>query len=178
MADNTEGASRTNQRNGSEDPPLRARGVGRLEIRPALNDLAVGNAPNDDAGEFQTLVGGGVGASPMVADDDFIVFGDEVFDGDVKVRNFFEGGADVLDGSLRAGREAGRDVGAVIHEAGGEIDFADLEIFAVDEFFEMIADEVFHFGVRHVSFWIFDFRLLRRRAHARSPSLRNCSAGV
>jgi hypothetical protein len=53
----------------------------------------------------------------------------------------------------------------VIHEAGGEIDFADLEIFAVDEFFEMIADEVFHFGVGHGGFWIFDFRLLRRSAH-------------
>jgi hypothetical protein len=29
----------------------------------------------------------------------------------------------------------------------------------------MIADEVFHFGVGHGGFWIFDFRLFRRSAH-------------
>jgi hypothetical protein len=73
------------------------------------------------AGEFEALSGGGVGAGPVVANDYFVVLGYQVFDGYMQVRNFFQCGAYVLHGTLRAWRETWRNVGAVIDEGRSEI---------------------------------------------------------
>lgn len=104
-----------------EAPRLGACRVGSFEVSPPLGDLAVGDSPNDDSGEFEALTGCGVGAIPVVANDHFVVFGDELFNDYPQVGNFFECGADVLDGARGPRREAGRDVGAVIEKVGCEI---------------------------------------------------------
>jgi hypothetical protein len=75
-------------------------------------------------------------------------------------------------GALRAGREARRDVGAMIDEAGSEIQFADADVLAVNEFHEMSADEVLHFRVGHAGFGVFLFREFQRCVQPGSPSYR------
>ena len=59
-------------------PNLGSYGVRRLEMSPALYDLAVGDAPDNYAREFQALAGCGVGSDPVIANDQFVAFGDEI----------------------------------------------------------------------------------------------------
>src|SRR6202165_5703681 len=119
---------------------LASHGVRTLKVSPALDDPAVGNPPNHNSGEFEALIGGRIGARPMVANYNFVVLGDEVFDGYLQVGNFLEGGADVLDSPRRSRRKSRGDVGAVIHKAGREIHVTDAQVFPVYEFLKMIAD--------------------------------------
>src|SRR5260370_20431837 len=76
---------------------LFARGMRAFQVSPALNDLPVGDPPNHDSGEFQTLFGSRIRARPMIAHHHFVVFSDHVFDNHAKIGNLLERGAHVLN---------------------------------------------------------------------------------
>ena len=52
-------------------------------------DLTFGDAPDHNAAEFQLLAGCWIGRDPAVADGDFVVLGDDVFDLHVQVGGIF-----------------------------------------------------------------------------------------
>src|SRR5450755_1914970 len=66
------------------EPPLRS--AWRLDACPALDDLAVGESPDNDALERDFLSARAVGGVPDVATHDLVAFGDHVLDRDLEIR--------------------------------------------------------------------------------------------
>ena len=64
----------------------------RFEISPALNQLAVSDAPDNDPAEFNFLAVRAIRRAPGVAHNHLVAFGDDVFDGDANVWKALEGG--------------------------------------------------------------------------------------
>jgi hypothetical protein len=75
----------------------------------------------------------------MVAHHDFVVLGDHVFDGHMKVGNLFQRGPNVLDRTRRSLGHSRRHVRPAIDKRGCEIHFAGAQILPVHEFFKVVA---------------------------------------
>src|SRR5215472_12350345 len=79
------------------------RRMGRLKVGPALEQLSMRNAPNDDVAKLNSLTIRCVSGTPGIADDNFVSFGNDVFDRDMNVGKPLEGRCKITLGAFRAG---------------------------------------------------------------------------
>jgi len=57
-----------------------------LQVSPRFRQLALTDPPNHDAAELDALLGFLISYAPRVSDHNFLSFSDNVFDGDVNIR--------------------------------------------------------------------------------------------
>src|SRR5258708_30075593 len=102
-----------------------------LQVSPPLGQPAFHDPPDDDAAELDLVPGCFVGGAPRVSDDNFISFGDDVFDGDVNIGEPLKGRRKILLGAGRSGRQAGWYIRPVLLIVGREIAIRRGEILTV-----------------------------------------------
>ena len=117
-------------------------GMRRLQVCPALRQLASNNPPDDDPCELDLLSGFAVRCAPGVADDDFIPFGDNILDRHVNIGKALESGGKVLLGTFWSRRQTWWNIGAVLLVIGRKIPIRGPEVLPVDEILKMASNEV------------------------------------
>lgn len=73
-----------------------------LQVGPPFREFSFHDPPNDDATELNLLPGYLVHGTPCVSDDNFVAFGDDVFDRDVNIRKPPKRSREILLGASRA----------------------------------------------------------------------------
>jgi len=87
----------------------------------------------------------------VIPHHNFVVFRNHVLNLHMKVGKTLERPSDVLDRARGSGRGSGRNIRAVIHKIGREVQVSDVDVLSVHELFKMVANELAAFGVRHSS---------------------------
>src|SRR5580704_1534345 len=133
---------------------LCALGMRRFQKSPSLGYFPACNSPDHNSAKLTFLLRSRVGSSPLVAHHYLVVFGDHVLNLHVDIRKPLIRSPDILLGTGRTGRGAWGNIRAVIDEVWGQINIRDIQVFLVYKFFEMIGDELLHFGQSHFCFWV------------------------